>query len=94
MKLVRILASDFWIIKSMVDGKEYHYKCAIGLPEGSQFVRMHAESTFDFSLIFTHESFKDIKLGELIPVFDVQFEQLSCAPVKPVKDFSGSDWQQ
>ncbi len=50
-------------------------KCIKGLPIGAEFIRP-VYRDFSLSLIFEHESFDMVRVGNPIPIFELEFEEI------------------
>ncbi len=49
-------------------------KCTKGLPTDAKFERYHWEDE-TLILIFEHRSFREIRVGSSIPIFELEFEE-------------------
>ena len=66
MKLVRVSIAPFFL-ELMVCTGELPRVSIKGLPPGSRFCYSYANDNYKHNLVFTHESFRELKDGEEIP---------------------------
>lgn len=67
MKAKRILISGILLTKVMVAGEETKMRCVKGLPPGTRFLYGYPEANYGIWLVVVHDSFPELKDGELIP---------------------------
>ena len=73
MRYKRFKAHLDFIVKSCIEGKEYHFKCIKGLPEGTKYIRAGHDELANIFVIVEHESFPEVKYGDLIPELNILF---------------------
>jgi len=66
---------DF-LVKNCIEGKESHFKCIVGLPEGTKFIRFGHDHMGNLSIIVEHESFPEIKEYDEISEVNVLFNEI------------------
>lgn len=85
MRYKRVMIHPYLFVKWFEEGNEIHAKCIKGLPKDSKFAYIYQSDSYWINVVFEHESFEKLKDGDLIPILKSPiFEQLSCAPVKPI----------
>ena len=79
-RLARVRISQELWQDWMTEGyKSGGFKCDKGLPEGAEFLyfaRDDRANYGDLSMVFQHESFDNVELGNMIPEIDVWFTRL------------------
>lgn len=73
MKYKRIKIPLATLIFWFTENKEYHFKCVQGLPENSKYVRAGHNQDGDMFIIVEHESFPELKHGDIIPEIEILF---------------------
>lgn len=73
MRYKRFKAHIQFITNSCIEGKTYTFKCVKGLPEGVKYVRAGHDFEGNIFVIVEHESFPEIKNGDLIPELEILF---------------------
>ena len=70
MRYMRVQVSVWLIVDILTKGHEMHVKNVTGLPEGSKFVHLIQTEHYGWiDFVFEHESFEELKIGDLIPLF-------------------------
>lgn len=68
---------DF-LVANCVEGKESHFKCIVGLPKGTKFIRFGHDHIGNLTVVVEHESFPDIKEYDSIEETNIMFNKLYC----------------
>jgi hypothetical protein len=66
---MRVIIYGQILIDMVTKGAEHHIKCIEGLPEGTMFRYATNEPLFGIAIVVEHQSFKDLKEGDEIPIF-------------------------
>lgn len=76
MNRYAIVQISFGLLQELVTvGWTCNAKCSKGLPVGARLVRSYTDDRLGIGcLVFEHESFEPVKLGDEIPVLDVWHE--------------------
>lgn len=76
-RLVRVILPAFHMIQTFTMGRESHFKCTEGLPEGAVLVNGILDiSTLQYHLYFRHASFGIVEHGDKIPELIISFESI------------------
>lgn len=81
VRYMRITVSGQFLTLAAIEGHEVHAKCVKGLPEGTVFKYAIPDAAYGISMVVEHESFAELKDGDLIPIFERPLmENLPCKP--------------
>jgi hypothetical protein len=76
MGQVLVRASQIFLLKTMEQGMKYHYQCTKGLPPGAKFLYMFQNGTYDTNIVVEHPDFPELKIGDVIPDFKLEYERI------------------
>lgn len=65
-----------FIINTFIQNKESHFRCVVGLPEGTKYIRAGHDYMGNMYMIVEHESFPDIDENSEIEEINILFEKV------------------
>lgn len=94
MKYKRVRISGVFLTNLSVEGQESHAKCIKGLPEGTKFVYAIPEPANGIWMVVEHESFPELKDGDIIPEFESPIMFIKVESDRRILHWTGNQFEE